>query len=196
MASLGYIVVILDTNTPNDGLADRASALAAAVDFIKAENSNSASPVSGKIDENKIAIMGHSIGGGASLAAAAQLGNQVKAVIPLSLYCCELGGSFDGDYAALTTPALVIASAADEGAAPAQHAKLVYDSIGGSKIYMEFSEGDHSISANGGPDLDTIGKFVLAFLKVNLDGKQNLAGFINEPGADYAGKFSRYQTSP
>lgn len=198
LASLGYIVLILDTNTPNDALAARSAALVAAVDFLIAENENSESPVSGKIDVDKIAIMGHSMGGGASLHAAAQMGDTVKAVVPLSLYCCEPGQPFSADYSSLTTPSLLIASAVDDVAPPAEHARLLYDSISSSapKIYMEFAEGDHMIVANGGPDLATIGRFTLAFLKVHLDGKTNLANIIAEPGADYADKFSNYLTNP
>ena len=59
LASLGYSVFILETNTPTDSLAARADALIAAVDFIKSENQNSSAPVADKIDIEKIAIMGH-----------------------------------------------------------------------------------------------------------------------------------------
>ena len=192
LASLGYTVFILNTNSPTDGLAARADALSAAVDLIATENSRADSPVRNKLDLDKVVLMGHSMGGGATLAAAAQLGDRVAAVVPLSLYCCEPGGTFSGNYSSVTAPTLVIASAVDDIAPPAQHAKLVYDSIGGSKIYMEFAQGDHMIVTNSGTDKATLGRFVLAFLKVNLDDRDNLASLIAEPGADYAGKFSRY----
>ena len=77
LASLGYTVFILETNSPTDTLAARADALIAAVDFIKSENQNTDAPIVNKIDPDKIAIMGHSMGGGASLVAAAELGNNI-----------------------------------------------------------------------------------------------------------------------
>jgi len=194
LASLGYAVMILDTNAPTDGLAARADALIAGVEFLKSENSNADSPLNGKFDTSRVAIMGHSMGGGATLAAAAALGDGIQAVVPLSLYCCEPGGSFSADYSGLDTPTLIIASATDEVAPPAQHARLLYDAIGSSdKVYLEFAEGDHMIAANGGPDLATIANFTLAFLKVHLEGRENLAAFINAPAADYSARFSRYE---
>ncbi len=191
LASLGYNVFIFNTNEPTDGLAARADALTALVDFIKAENANPDSPVTNKIDLDKIVLMGHSMGGGAVLAAADSLGDAVDAVIPLSLYCCEPGGSFEGDYGSLTAPALIIASAEDEVAPPEAHARLLYDSLGSeNKVYMEFAAGDHMIAANGGPDHDTMGRITLAFLKVYLDGVEGLAEQVSSP-VD-ADKFSTY----
>ena len=179
LASLGYSVFILETNTPTDALAARADALIAAVDFIKSENQNPDAPVANKIDPEKIAIMGHSMGGGASLVAANEMGDNIKAVIPLALYCCEPGQSFNGDYSSLMVPAMIIASAEDEVAPPADHAKLLYDSIGGSKTYVEFASGNHSFVSNSGEQKAALGRFVLAFLKDNLDGRNHLEGLDN-----------------
>ena len=191
LASLGYNVFIFNTNEPTDGLAARADALVALVDFIKAENANPDSPVTKKIDVDKIALMGHSMGGGAALAAADRLGDEVGAVIPLAAYCCEPGGSFEGDFSSLTAAALVIASAEDTVAPPAEHARMLYDLLGSeNKVYMEFAAGDHMFPANGGPEHETMGRTTLAFLKVYLDGVESLAEQVNSP--DDAERFSTY----
>ena len=191
LASLGYNVFIFNTNEPTDGLAARADALVALVDFIKAENANPDSPVTNKIDVDKIALMGHSMGGGAALAAADRLGDEVGAVIPLAAYCCEPGGSFEGDFSSLTASALVIASAEDTVAPPAEHARMLYDLLGSeNKVYMEFAAGDHMFPANGGPEHETMGRTTLAFLKVYLDGVEGLAEQVNSP--DDADRFSTY----
>ena len=192
LASLGYNVFILETNTTTDNLAQRADALVAAVDFIKAENENADSPVNSRMDMEKIALMGHSLGGGATLAAAARLGDDIAAVVPLALYCCELGQSFDGDYSSISVPTLVVAAAQDEIAPVGQHAKLVYDSIGGDKIYMELAEGDHMLVTNAGADKEILGRYVIAFLRAKLDNSELPVELIAEPSADDAGKFSRY----
>jgi hypothetical protein len=71
---------------------------------------------------------------------------------------------------------------------------MLFDNLAsGNKLYMEFAEGNHMLVANGGGDLSTIGKFTLAFLKVYLEGKENLRPFISEPGSDYSERFSRYE---
>lgn len=191
LASLGYNVFIFNTNEPTDGLAARADALVALVEFIKAENANPDSPVTNKIDVDKIALMGHSMGGGAALAAADRLGDEVGAVIPLAAYCCEPGGSFEGDFSSLTAAALVIASAEDTVAPPADHARMLYDQLGSeNKVYMEFAAGDHMFPANGGPEHETMGRTTLAFLKVYLDGVEGLAEQVNSP--DDLERFSTY----
>jgi alpha-beta hydrolase superfamily lysophospholipase len=83
LASFGYAVMVIDTNTPEDNMEARKQALIAAVNFLRAENDQADSPIQGRIDTGKIAILGHSLGGGASLRAADELGDQIGAVGPL-----------------------------------------------------------------------------------------------------------------
>ena len=196
LASLGFAVMILDTNEPNDALEARKNALIAAVEFLHNENTESDSPIQGKIDTSKIAIMGHSMGGGGSLHAAQQLGDAVKAVIPLSPYCCEPGQSFEGDFSSLNVPTLIFASAEDQIAPPEQHARMLYQSISSStaKAYLEFATGDHNIATNGGPDLATLGRYTYAWLKLHMEGNTTYAEVF--AGDEDAAKFSRFEYEP
>lgn len=198
LASLGLAVMIIDTNQPDDAFEARKQALIAAVDFLHAENARADSPIRGRIDTSKIAIMGHSLGGGAALAAAVELGDRIKAVVPLLPYCCELRQAFTGNYGNLTVPTLIFASAEDTVAAPAEHARALYDSIaaGTPRVYAEFATGTHNMAANGGEDLMTMGRFTLAWLKLNLDGKTNFTESFTNPGDNWAGKFSRFEYQP
>ena len=77
---------------------------------------------------------------------------------------------------------MIIASAEDEVAPPAEHAKLLYDSIGGSKTYVEFASGNHSFVSNSG-EKAALGRFVLAFLKDNLDDRNHLQA-LDDAGAE------------
>lgn len=196
LASFGYAVMILDTNQPNDGLAARKDALRAAVEFLQAENTASGSPLAGKLDTSKIAIMGHSMGGGAALHAATELGSVVKAVIPLLPYCCEPGQTFSGDFSGLSVPTLIIASAEDTVAPPEQHAHLLYQSVaeGTPRLYLEFAQGDHMLATNSGTDLASVGRYAMAWLRLHLDGQARYGEslFATQQG-DYAEKFSRYE---
>jgi len=198
LASFGYAVFILDTNTPTDALGARKEALQAAVDFIRAENGDADSPLAGKIDTDKIALMGHSMGGGAALRAADELGADVKAVIPLLPYCCEPGQPFEGDLAGQDVPTLIIATAEDEIAPPADHARMLYESIADStnKIYLEFTTGNHMLTTNNGAELDTQGRYAMAFLKYHVDGLPQFGDMLyGDQDAEFAAKFSRYDSS-
>ena len=194
LASVGIITAIIETNTPEDNLEQRKNALIAGIELIKRENANSQSPLANKLDESQIAIMGHSLGGGASLRAAEELGDAIKGVVPLTPYCCELGQSFEGDLNGVTTPTLIIATADDTIAPPDTHARMLYDSINAStsKVYMEFAEGGHMIPANQGSELEAQGKYVYAFLKANFTGDAKYSEFINGEGED---SFSSYETN-
>lgn len=199
LASLGIATMIIDTNTPEDSLEARKNALIAAVNVLRAENEKEGSPLNGVLDPNKIGIMGHSLGGGASLAAAVELGDSIGAVIPLTPYCCELRESFTGDYANLTVPTLIIASAEDTVAPPATHSWLLYESIadGTDKAYVEFATGPHTLPTNTGPDLQTLALYTVAWLKLHLDSKDNLAAMFSDgPEGDAAAKFSRFEAAP
>ncbi|MDD9958491.1 MAG: acetylxylan esterase [Gammaproteobacteria bacterium] len=194
LASVGIITAIIETNTAEDNLEQRKNALIAGIELLKRENASEASPLTNKIDESQIAIMGHSLGGGASLRAAEELGDEIKAVVPLTPYCCELGQSFEGDLSGVNTPTLIIATADDTIAPPDTHARLLYDSINAStaKVYMEFAEGGHMIPANQGSELETQGKYVYAFLKAHFTGDTKYSDFINGEGED---SFSSYESN-
>ena len=197
LASLGIATMIIDTNTPEDSLEARKNALVAAVGFLAAENSKDGSPLKGKMDTSKIGIMGHSLGGGASLAAAVELGDRIGAVVALTPYCCELRQSFTGSYANLTVPALIFTSAEDTVAPPATHGHLLYQSIAAStdRAYLEFATGAHNLPTNDGPDLQMLALYTSAWLKLHLDGKTNLADrFAGKPGGEMGAKFSNFES--
>lgn len=198
LASFGYAVMIIDTNTPEDNMEARKQALVAAVQFLRNENTESDSPIRGRIDTSKVAIMGHSLGGGASLHAAAEMAGEVGAVIPLLPYCCELGQSFSADFSGLAVPTLIMATAEDTIAPPAGHARLLYDAIAAStsKVYMEFATGDHMMATSSGNEMATMGRYALAFLKFHLDAQpQYEAAIYGDQDSVSGEKFSRYDAS-
>ncbi len=198
LASLGVVVMIIDTNDPRDTFQPRKDAHIAAVEFLKTEIGNGDSPINGKVDTNKLAIMGHSLGGGAALAAAQELGSEIKAVIPLMPYCCELGESFSGDYSGLTVPTLIFASSEDTVAPPTGHARALYDSIANStnKAYVEFAEGTHNLPTNGGTELANQARFAFAWLKLQMDGNAAYASnFSGELSAELDTKLAVLDTN-
>ena len=194
LASHGYAVLVLDTNTPRDQPDVRADALIAAVTILRGENSRSGSPLSGRIDVGKMAIMGHSMGGGGTLIAANEHGDEIQAAIPFTPWTPT--GPFDD----ITVPTLIIAGSADRIAGVDGHAWRHFQSIPQSttKVYMEMDGGDHYVAdTNRGTDLETVGRYGIAWLKLYLDGDERYRDFIygERHEADMA-KFSRYVVNP
>jgi pimeloyl-ACP methyl ester carboxylesterase len=195
LASLGIATMIIDTNSPEANFEERKNALVAAVALLRAENTREGSPLLNKLNADRIGIMGHSLGGGASLAAAVELGDQIHAVIPLTPYCCELRQSFTGDYGNLTVPTLIFGSAEDTVAPPATHSKLLYDAIAPAtpRAYLEFTTGAHNLPTNEGTDLQTLAYYTVAWLKLHLEGKTNLAEvFAAPPEGEEGAKFAEF----
>src|SRR5690606_37891091 len=84
LASHGFAVLTLDTNERRDYPHLRAAALVAALDVLEGENSRDGSPLKGKLDTDKLAIMGHSMGGGGTLLAAHEHSDRIRAAIPFT----------------------------------------------------------------------------------------------------------------
>ena len=194
LASHGYAVLVLDTNDRRDRPNLRADALIAAVRTLRAENSRDGSPLMGRIDAGKMAVMGHSMGGGGTLIAANEHGEEIQAAIPFTPW--EPGGPFDN----ITVPTLIIAGSADRIAEADDHAWRHFQSIPESttKVYMEIDGGNHYIAdTDRGTDLATVGRYGIAWLKLYLDEDERYRDFIHgEYHTPDAGKFSRYVTNP
>jgi dienelactone hydrolase len=195
LASHGYAVLILDTNAARrDQPEERAEALIAAVRILRGENDRAGSPLRGRIDSGKMAVMGHSMGGGGTLIAANEYPNEIQAAIPFRSW------QPDGNFDRITAPTLVMAGSADRVAAVGDHAWPHYESIPESttKVFMEVDGGSHFISdTRRRTDLAMIGRYGIAWLKLYLYGDERYRSFIYgaEAEAD-RDKFSRYLTSP
>ena len=195
LASHGFAVLVLDTNDRmRDMPAERADALIAAVRVLRAENGRTDSPLFGRIDAAKIAIMGHSRGGGGTLIAANEHPDEIQAAIPFNSW--EPDGVFEN----ITAPTLVMAGATDRIARVAEHAWPHFLSIPESttKVYMEIAdEGHFTADSTRGMDLAMVGRYGIAWLKLYLDEDERYRRFIY--GAEAASdrdRFSRYVTSP
>ena len=195
LASHGYAVLVLDTNDPRaDQPEARAEALIAAVRILRGENDRAGSPLNGRIDPGKMAIMGHSMGGGGVLIAANNYPDEIQAAIPFTPWQPA------GDFSQIIVPTLVMAGSADRVAGVADHAWPHFQSIAEStiKVFMEIDGGSHYIAdSSRGEDLATIGRYGIAWLKLYLDGDERYRGFIyGDEAASDSEKFSRYVTSP
>lgn len=193
LASHGFAVLVLDTNDPRDRPDARAEALMAAVRVLRAENGRAGSPLRGRVDVAKMAVMGHSMGGGGVLIAASEHSDELRAAIPFTPWEPE------ADLSGVRVPTLVIAGSDDSIAEVGAHAWRHYNLIPASttKVYLEVDGGDHFIAdTDQGSDLATVGRYGIAWLKLYLDGDERYRDLIYGPRPYDAGKFSRYVVNP
>ena len=183
LASHGFAVLTLDTNELRDDPAIRAEALMAALRVLSGESEREGSPLRGKIDTNRMAIMGHSMGGGGTLLAANTHSSELKAAIPFTPW------QPDGDFSDVTVPTLIIAGEIDRVAPVNDHAWPHYQSLSASnpRMYLEIRGGNHFIAntATGGDRLapnidvhDLVGSMGVAWLKLFVDGEEEYRDLV------------------
>lgn len=202
LASHGFVVIAIETKTTNDCPPLRADQLWAGLDTLSAENTRSGSALMGKLDTSKKAVMGHSMGGGASLIAAAAHA-ELKASIPFTPWSggfapCTGGSTGPTTFNTITVPTLVIAGLNDAIAPENTHAYPFFTSIasGTPKAYMEFTAGGHNAANNGNTNIAMNSKYAVAWLKLYMDGDERYRTFIE--GAEHdkdvaAMKFSQFE---
>ncbi|NGN63316.1 alpha/beta hydrolase [Streptomyces sp. A7024] len=132
LASQGFVVFTIGTFTPMDIPSSRADQLLASLKFLVEK-----SPAKDRVDGTRLALMGHSMGGGGTLHAAARTPG-LQAAIPLTPW------ELTSDFSKVQVPTLVFTGQADF-VAPASMGKSFYQSIPDSteKGYVELAGGSH-----------------------------------------------------
>lgn len=176
LASQGFVVFTIDTNGIFDFPPARGDQLLAALTYL-----TTTSTVASRVDPNRLAVMGHSMGGGGALDAASK-NKALKAAIPLA------GWNTTTNWAANVTPTLVVACQNDAIAQVASHSKPFYDSITSEKAFLELAGADHSCPNTANT---TIAKYVISWLKRFVDGDARYTQFLCPPPAA-GGTISRY----
>lgn len=117
LASQGFVVITFDTNTRFDFPASRGTQLLAALDYVK-----SSSAVADEVDPSRLAVVGHSMGGGGTLEAAKRRPT-LRAAIGLAPW------NGDKTWPEIKTPTMIIAGENDGTASFAGHAQPFYRSL-------------------------------------------------------------------
>ena len=165
LASQGFVVFTIDTNSRYDQPASRGDQLLAAVDYL-----TRTSTVASRIDASRIALMGHSMGGGGTLEAVKDRPS-IKAAIPLTPW------NLDKTWPEVSTPTLVIGAANDTVAPVASHAEPFYTSLPSSldKAYLELRSASHFAPNTANT---TIASYSIAWLKRFVDDDTRYAQFL------------------
>jgi dienelactone hydrolase len=181
IASQGFVVFNIDTLTTSDQPAQRGDELLAALDFLTEQ-----STVKAKIDPSRLAVMGHSMGGGGTLEASADRPG-LRAAVPLTPW--DLTKSFRTDQ----VPTLIIGGQADTIAPVRQHAERFKASLPDStaSAYLELAGASHF--APNVPNA-TISSMSVAWLKRFVDDDTRFEQFIC-PGPGNASGVSQFEVT-
>ncbi|KAB1159087.1 alpha/beta hydrolase [Micromonospora sp. AMSO12t] len=133
IASHGFVVIGIETNTRLDQPDSRGRQLLAALDYLTQRSS-----VRSRIDASRLAVSGHSMGGGGSLEAAVSRPS-LQAAVPLAPW------NLDKSWSDVRVPTLIIGGESDSVAPVSSHSEPFYTSIPASseKAYLELNGASH-----------------------------------------------------
>ena len=162
-ASHGIVTIIIGTNSLFDLPETRAIALLDALETMRQENTRSTSPLENKLDVDKFAVSGWSMGGGGAQRAAV-LDNSIKGVVALCPWLTNPSLNHD-------SPVLIFSGQFDAVAPPAQHANIHYNVTPNTtdKLLFEIKNGDHSVANTPNGGNGAAGKIALSWLKLFVD---------------------------
>lgn len=167
VASHGFVVFAIDTNSRYDFPDSRGDQILAAVDYLKEDAS---SAVASRLDETRIAVSGHSMGGGGTLAAA-NADSTIKAAVALQPW------HTDKTWPGIQIPTMIIGAENDSVASVSSHSIPFYNSATGAreKAYGEINNGDHFIANT---DDDWQGRLFVTWLKRYVDDDTRYSQFL------------------
>ncbi|MBE1532792.1 alpha/beta hydrolase family protein [Actinomadura algeriensis] len=172
LASRGFVVMTIETNTMLDFPGARGDQLLAALDYLTGDDS----PVGDRIDPSRLAVMGHSMGGGGTLEAASKR-TDLQAAVPLAPW------NLNSDWSGVRTPTMILGAQNDFIAANGVHSEPFYEGLTAApeKAYAEIENTGH-MSFNT-PN-DTIAKYTIAWMKRYVDDDTRYEQFLCPAPAD------------
>ncbi|KJK46938.1 lipase [Lentzea aerocolonigenes] len=153
LASYGFVVITINTLSTWDDPDSRGAQLLAALDYVARTNP--------RVDASRLAVMGHSMGGGGALRAATSRPT-LQASIPLA------GWHTTKSWPGIKVPTMLLGGQSDPTAPDSQHSIPFYNSITAApdKAFLELRGGDHSDPRS---DNVTVRKYTLSWLKRFVD---------------------------
>jgi dienelactone hydrolase len=165
IASQGFVVFVIDTDSRTDPPNSRADQLLAALDHLVTSSS-----VRSRIDANRLAVAGHSMGGGGAIEAANDRPGLQAAVAITPWHA-------DKTWPDVHLPTMVIGAENDTIAPVGTFAEPIYQSIpaAAEKAYLELNDRDHKVGTTGDT---TLAKFLIVWLKRYVDNDTRYEQFI------------------
>lgn len=167
MASHGFVVMTINTNSTFDQPPSRATQLMAALRYL---TNSSNSTVRARVDANRLGVAGHSMGGGGTLMAARDR-TTLKAAVPLTPW------SQTKSFSTVRVPTLVVGAENDSVAPVASHSIPFYTSLPASldKAYAELNNASHFAPNSTNT---AIGRYAVAWVKRFMDNDTRYEPFL------------------
>ncbi|MBA2608672.1 MAG: alpha/beta hydrolase [Actinobacteria bacterium] len=167
-ASHGFVVITIDTNSIFDQPSSRATQLLAALDYLT--NTSSARD---RVDRTRLAVAGHSMGGGGSIEAT-KVRPSLQAAVPLTPW------HTDKTWPEVVTPTMIIGAESDTVAPVSSHSEPFYTSMSAApeKAYLELNAASHSAPTSSNP---TISRYSISWLKRWVDDDLRYDQFLCPP---------------
>lgn len=168
LASQGFVVFGIETTSIFDGPDSRSAELLAALDYL-----TKSSAVRARVDASRLAVGGHSMGGGGSLRAAKDR-TSLKAVVPLAPW------NNDKTWPEIVSPTLIIGGQSDIVAPDSSGASPIYESLANApeKEYLELTGADHWYYQNPS---STVAKYMISWYKRFVDNDTRYTQFLCPP---------------
>jgi predicted dienelactone hydrolase len=164
LASHGFVVFTIDTESVHDQPDSRGEQLLDALDHLTQR-----STVRNRIDPDRLAVAGHSMGGGGALRASF-LRPTLRASIPITPYHAWK------NWSGTTVPTMVFGAENDTTTRVTQHAEPFYNSLGAQhKAYLELNAATHTTPTRFDA---TIAQYAVSWLKVHVDGDSRYRQFL------------------
>ena len=164
LASFGFVVICIETNSRTDYDVARGQELLAALDWL-----TSASPVKNEIDPNRLAVLGHSMGGG-GMVYATEHRPSLRAAIGLAPFSPSESWSTD------TVPTLVIGGQNDTVVTPSLlNSEYVTLPASTQKDFAQIAGADHVYYTH--PNNVEM-KLIIPWLKVFVDSDTRYEQFL------------------
>ncbi|SFR53566.1 cutinase [Marinobacter daqiaonensis] len=188
LASHGFVVMTIDTNSGFDQPGSRATQINNALDYLIDQNSSSSSPINGMVDTSRLGAVGWSMGGGGTLRVAAE--GRLKAAIPLAPW-----DSSSTQFRSITAPTLIFACENDAIAPVRSHADPFYNAIPSStdKAFFELNGGSHYCANGGNSYNDELSRLGVSWMKLHLDKDQRYNQFLCGPNHESDWNISEYR---
>ncbi|MEU1799518.1 discoidin domain-containing protein [Streptomyces sp. NPDC019937] len=170
LASWGFVVINVGTNTLTDDPESRGRQISAAGTQLLALGNATGNPVSGKLN-GTLGAVGHSMGGGGVMAALRD-DPRFKAGVPTAPY--HTSPNFSG----VTEPTFFLTCQSDVAAPGSRYALPWYNSMTqAEKLYIEVP-GDHLCPMTGYGNKDKQGKWIVSFLSRWLRADTRFSSFL------------------